>query len=183
MHMARGALCRHGMEIAARQSEARDRRVLRVCGKRLSFRQGITHQKEGRCMNSFTAIAAPSSTEAVRGSQLVRWLRGTGRANDEGGLTVRASLQWAFACVLAGALVIGAFSLWQMGRINASTQALYEQEYAAGQAAEQLRGLVLRASRAQRRWYWSMGASKARPIAGMSDCSAVLPAAATSIAA
>ena len=100
-------------------------------------------------MNSFTAIAAPSSTEAVRGSQLVRWLRGTGRANDEGGLTVRASLQWAFACVLAGALVIGAFSLWQMGRINASTQALYEQEYAAGQAAEQLRGLVLRASRAQ----------------------------------
>jgi methyl-accepting chemotaxis protein len=73
-----------------------------------------------------------------------------GRAvQREGGLSVKASLLLAFACVLTGALVIGAFSLWQMGRINASTQAIYEQEYAAGQAAEQLRGLVLRASRAQ----------------------------------
>ena len=66
-----------------------------------------------------------------------------------GGLSVKASLWLAFGCVLLGVLLIGAFSLWQMGRINASTQALYEQEYAAGQAAEQVRGLVLRASRAQ----------------------------------
>ncbi len=69
--------------------------------------------------------------------------------NPDSGPSVRASLLLAFASLLLGALAIGAFSLWQMGRINASTQALYEREYAAGLAAEQMRGLVLRASRAQ----------------------------------
>jgi methyl-accepting chemotaxis protein len=64
-------------------------------------------------------------------------------------LSVRASLWLAFASVLAGAVVIGVFSLFQMGRLNASSKAIYEQEYAAGQAAEQARGLILRASRAQ----------------------------------
>jgi len=65
------------------------------------------------------------------------------------GLSVKASLRMAFASVLVGALVIGAFSLFQMRRLNASTQAIYEQEYAAGQAAEQARSHLLRASRAQ----------------------------------
>lgn len=65
------------------------------------------------------------------------------------GMSVRASLRLAFAAVLAGALVIGVFSLFQMGRLNASTHIIYEQEYAASQAAEQARGNVLRASRAQ----------------------------------
>ncbi|OYU46592.1 MAG: methyl-accepting chemotaxis protein [Burkholderiales bacterium PBB4] len=64
--------------------------------------------------------------------------------------TVRASLRFAFASVLAGALVIGVFSLFQMGRLNGSTQAIYEQEYTAGLATEQARGLLLRASRAQK---------------------------------
>ena len=64
-------------------------------------------------------------------------------------LSVRASLWLAFASVLAGAVVIGVFSLFQMGRLNESTKAIYEQEFAAGQAAEQARGLILRASRAQ----------------------------------
>jgi len=59
-------------------------------------------------------------------------------------------LALAFACVLLGVLVIGGFSLVQMGRLNASTQAIYEQEYAAGQAAEQLRSSLLRISRAQK---------------------------------
>ncbi len=67
-----------------------------------------------------------------------------------GGLSVRGSLALAFACVLVGVLVIGGFSLVQMGRLNASTQAIYEQEYAAGQAAEQLRSNLLRISRAQK---------------------------------
>ncbi len=80
---------------------------------------------------------------------LLQRLRGTDSVSDEAGPSVKASLFMAFASVLAGALVIGAFSLWQMGRINASTQAIYEHEYAAGQAVEQVRGLVLRASRAQ----------------------------------
>ena len=65
------------------------------------------------------------------------------------GLSVRASLMLAFACVLVGALVIGAFSLLQMGRLNASTHVIYEQEYTAGQAAEQVRSYLLRASRAE----------------------------------
>lgn len=65
------------------------------------------------------------------------------------GLSVRASLGLAFACVVTGAIVIGMFSLFQMGRLNASTRIIYDQEYTAGQAAEQVRGSVLRASRAQ----------------------------------
>lgn len=64
-------------------------------------------------------------------------------------LSVKASLRMAFAAVLAGALVIGVFSLVQMNRLNASSQAIFEREYAGAQAAEQIRGLVLRASRAQ----------------------------------
>ena len=71
----------------------------------------------------------------------------TGAAGD--GMSVRASLRLAFACVVAGALVIGVFSLFQMGRLNASTHVIYEQEYTAGQAAEQVRSNILRASRAQ----------------------------------
>ena len=58
-------------------------------------------------------------------------------------------MRLAFAIVVAGALVIGAFSLFQMGRLNASTKVIYEKEYIAGQAAEQVRSNVLRASRAQ----------------------------------
>ena len=65
------------------------------------------------------------------------------------GLSVRASLGLAFACVVTGAVVIGMFSLFQMGRLNDSTRIIYDQEYTAGQAAEQVRGNVLRASRAQ----------------------------------
>ena len=65
------------------------------------------------------------------------------------GLSVRASLGLAFACVVTGAVVIGVFSLFQMGRLNASTRFIYDQEYTAGQAAEQVRSNVLRASRAQ----------------------------------
>lgn len=64
-------------------------------------------------------------------------------------MTVRTSLWLAFASVLVGAIVIGVFSLFQMGRLNQSTRMIYEQEFAAGQAAEQARGLILRASRAQ----------------------------------
>ena len=71
-------------------------------------------------------------------------------SKGQGGLSVRGSLALAFACVLVGVLVIGGFSLVQMGRLNASTQAIYEQEYTAGQAAEQLRSNLLRISRAQK---------------------------------
>ncbi len=65
------------------------------------------------------------------------------------GMSVRSSLRVSFFCVLAGALVIGVFSLLQMRRLNASTHVIYEQEYAAGQAAEQARSNILRASRAE----------------------------------
>ena len=76
-----------------------------------------------------------------------RLLKPASAATD--GMSVRASLRLAFAIVVAGALVIGAFSLFQMGRLNASTKVIYEKEYIAGQAAEQVRSNVLRASRAQ----------------------------------
>lgn len=64
-------------------------------------------------------------------------------------LTVRSSLWLAFTSVLLGAVMIGVFSLFQMGRLNAASQAIYAQEYVASQAAEETRGLILRASRAQ----------------------------------
>jgi methyl-accepting chemotaxis protein len=75
------------------------------------------------------------------------WL---GQARFAENLSVRASLLLSFLCLLLGAVVIGVFSLWQMGRLNASTQTIYEREYAAGLAAEQARSHVLRASRAQK---------------------------------
>ena len=43
-------------------------------------------------------------------------------------LSVKSSLRLAFACVLLGALTIGVFSWFQMARLNASTQTMYEQE-------------------------------------------------------
>ncbi len=64
-------------------------------------------------------------------------------------ITVRLSVWLALASVLFGAMVMGGFALFQIGRINASTQAIYSHEYVASQAAEETRSLVLRASRAQ----------------------------------
>ena len=64
-------------------------------------------------------------------------------------LSVRASLWIAFAVMLGGALLIGVFSLIQMGGLNRSSQTLYEQAYIAGQATEQVRSTVLKVSRAQ----------------------------------
>ena len=100
----------------------------------------------------FTAHKASTSVAGARTSLLDRTLGlwfGQSGPLGESGRPVRTSLLLAFASVLAGALAMGAFCIWQMGRINASTQTLYAQEYTAGQAAEQVRGLVLRASRAQ----------------------------------
>lgn len=87
------------------------------------------------------SVEAPASTAAAPSQRALR------PALEH--MTVRTSLWLAFASVLLGAIVIGVFSLFQMGRLNQSTQAIYEQEFAAGQAAEQARGLILRASRAQ----------------------------------
>ena len=81
------------------------------------------------------------------------------------GMSVRASLRLAFAIVVAGALVIGAFSLYQMGRLNASTKVIYEKEYVAGQAAEQVRSNVLRASRAQTQLLTSSTAGEREALA------------------
>jgi methyl-accepting chemotaxis protein len=64
-------------------------------------------------------------------------------------LSVRASLWLAFAGMLVGAVLIGAFSLIQMGGLNRASKVLYEQAYQAGQATEQVRSSLLRASRAQ----------------------------------
>ncbi|WP_415913690.1 methyl-accepting chemotaxis protein [Paraburkholderia sp. J63] len=59
-------------------------------------------------------------------------------------------LRVAFAVVLAGTLAIGAFSLAQISRLNDSTESIYEQGHLASRAAEEARGHVLRASRAQK---------------------------------
>ncbi|MES2949295.1 MAG: methyl-accepting chemotaxis protein [Pseudomonadota bacterium] len=88
------------------------------------------------------------AVEGVAQSVRERLVKAGGTGGSDG-MSVRASLRLAFAIVVAGALVIGVFSLFQMGRLNASTRIIYEQEYTAGQAAEQVRSNILRASRGQ----------------------------------
>jgi methyl-accepting chemotaxis protein len=65
-------------------------------------------------------------------------------------LSVKAMLRLAFALVLIGTLVIGVFSLAQIGRLNSSAQSIYDQGHVASRAAEEARAYVLRASRAQK---------------------------------
>ncbi|WP_233862902.1 methyl-accepting chemotaxis protein [Paraburkholderia adhaesiva] len=65
-------------------------------------------------------------------------------------LTVKATLRIAFVALLIGTLAMGVFSLAQISRLNDSTQSIYEQGYVASRAAEEARGHVLRASRAQK---------------------------------
>ncbi len=66
------------------------------------------------------------------------------------GLSVKAMLRLAFAVLLVGTLLIGVFSLTQISRLNASTQSIYDQGHVASRAAEEARGHMLRASRAQK---------------------------------
>ncbi|MCP3719469.1 methyl-accepting chemotaxis protein [Paraburkholderia sp. CNPSo 3281] len=73
-----------------------------------------------------------------------------GAATRSSRLSVKATLRLAFALVLIGTLAIGAISLAQISRLNGSTQSIYEQGYVASRAAEEARGHVLRASRAQK---------------------------------
>jgi methyl-accepting chemotaxis protein len=65
-------------------------------------------------------------------------------------LSVKATLRIAFSALLVGTLLMGVFSLTQISRLNDSTQSIYEQGYVASRAAEEARGHVLRASRAQK---------------------------------
>ncbi|KAA1015832.1 methyl-accepting chemotaxis protein [Paraburkholderia panacisoli] len=75
-----------------------------------------------------------------------------GRANAvmRKGWSVKAMLRAAFAVLLIGTLLIGMFSLTQIHRLNASTQSIYDQGHVASRAAEEARGHMLRASRAQK---------------------------------
>ncbi len=66
------------------------------------------------------------------------------------GLSVKATLRLAFAVLLVVTLVIGVFSLTQISRLNASAQSIYDQGHVASRAAEEARGHMLRASRAQK---------------------------------
>ncbi|MDQ0623833.1 methyl-accepting chemotaxis sensory transducer [Paraburkholderia sp. GV068] len=66
------------------------------------------------------------------------------------GLSVKAMLRAAFAVLLVGTLAIGVFSLTQISRLNASAQSIYDQGHVASRAAEEARGHMLRASRAQK---------------------------------
>ncbi|CAH2907008.1 MAG: Methyl-accepting chemotaxis sensor/transducer protein [uncultured Paraburkholderia sp.] len=66
------------------------------------------------------------------------------------GLSVKAMLRLAFAVLLVGTLAIGVFSLTQISRLNASAQSIYDQGHVASRAAEEARGHMLRASRAQK---------------------------------
>ncbi|WP_133648080.1 methyl-accepting chemotaxis protein [Paraburkholderia flava] len=66
------------------------------------------------------------------------------------GMSVKTTLRLAFAVLLIGTLAIGVFSLTQISRLNGSTRSIYDQGHVASRAAEETRGYVLRASRAQK---------------------------------
>jgi len=65
-------------------------------------------------------------------------------------LSVKATLRLAFASLLVGTVLIGSVALVQIHSIGSSTQLIYDQGYIASTAAEEARGYVLRASRAQK---------------------------------
>ena len=89
------------------------------------------------------------------------------RALDK--LSVRSSLWLAFAAMLVGAVLIGAFSLVQMGGLNQASKTLYEQAYLAGQATEQVRSSLLRASRAQTQLLTATTAKERDTLGGQID--------------
>ncbi|PXW16842.1 methyl-accepting chemotaxis protein [Paraburkholderia caballeronis] len=93
----------------------------------------------------FVSDSAPSTAKAPS-----RRSRNAARKRERAGLSVKALLRVAFAIVLVGTLAIGAFSLAQISRLNASTQSIYDQGFVASRAAEEVRGHMLRASRAQK---------------------------------
>ena len=68
--------------------------------------------------------------------------RGTG--------SVKWSLRSAFAVLLFGTLVIGGLSLVQLHQLNGATQTVFSQGYETTKAAEEARGAMLRATRAQK---------------------------------
>ncbi len=75
---------------------------------------------------------------------------GRSRAVSLKGLSVKTMLRLAFAVLLIGTLAIGVFSLTQISRLNTSAQSIYDQGHVASRAAEEARGHMLRASRAQK---------------------------------
>ncbi|WP_144156680.1 methyl-accepting chemotaxis protein [Paraburkholderia sp. BCC1885] len=96
-------------------------------------------------LGSQTGVGFVASGEPVGGPTPAH--RPVGRLK---GLSVKAMLRLAFAVLLVGTLAIGVFSLLQIGRLNASAQSIYDQGHVASRAAEEARGYVLRASRAQK---------------------------------
>jgi methyl-accepting chemotaxis protein len=69
---------------------------------------------------------------------------------SRGAGSVRNSLRMAFAVMLCGTLVVGALSLAQLHRLESATQTVYSEGYQATKAAEEARGSMLRATRAQK---------------------------------
>jgi methyl-accepting chemotaxis protein len=88
--------------------------------------------------------------EPAAHATLSRAQGGRAHAVKHKGLSVKAMLRVAFAVLLIGTLLIGVFSLTQISRLNASTQSIYDQGHVASRAAEEARGHMLRASRAQK---------------------------------
>ncbi|MBN3755949.1 methyl-accepting chemotaxis protein [Paraburkholderia sp. Tr-20389] len=66
------------------------------------------------------------------------------------GRSVKTTLRLAFAVLLVGTLAVGVFSLAQISRLNGQMRSIYEQGHIASRAAEEARGYLLRASRAQK---------------------------------
>ncbi|MEQ5839171.1 methyl-accepting chemotaxis protein [Paraburkholderia acidicola] len=72
------------------------------------------------------------------------------RSGQAKGMSVKTTLRLAFAVLLVGTLAIGVFSLTQISRLNGASRSIYDQGHVASRAAEEVRGYVLRASRAQK---------------------------------
>jgi methyl-accepting chemotaxis protein len=92
------------------------------------------------------AIPPTEKTASQRGASSTAVSQG----NASSSLSVKATLRLAFASLLIGTVLIGSVALVQIHSIGSSTQLIYDQGYVASTAAEEARGYVLRASRAQK---------------------------------
>jgi len=108
-----------------------------------------THPAAAKSSLPATEDAAIPATERAA-SQRAPSSTAVSQGNASSSLSVKATLRLAFASLLVGTVLIGSFALVQIHSIGGSTQLIYDQGYIASTAAEEARGYVLRASRAQK---------------------------------
>src|SRR5258706_1356167 len=143
----RGTAVGHDIKDRCRSCR-RPGRISRNAGTDLSGSSGLN--VGGRKMKAVSLGNRPGAGFVPDGEPAGGSSRSRGPSGRLKGLSVKATLRLAFALLLMGTLAIGVFSLTQISRLNGSTRSIYDQGHVASRAAEEARGYVLRASRAQK---------------------------------